>query len=698
MAAALLKVADDKSVELVYGGTSTHHPDLGDALSRLAYFARAQQTDIEAHVQDGPVERKLAIDATGRVLPSAQQSPERPDREAPSGGAPAQHFSTPGSSAHPPQAHRPTAGPGSPDTAPSTPTPPSPGMPPTPDPRSDDSAEPDIGFDTSFPAAPPRPAEAPSGTGPSSPEANAPEATSPEANTPAPNTSSSTSVRGTDPAPGSPATVAPGSTEANAPAGQSHPRPSTAPGTPYSGPVAPTGTPAEAMAAREAAAAREAQGASAAFPPAAAPHAPVPEPAPAKPRRRGAFSGLTVPTVVLAGLLVAACVAWFVPNVREFIGAPESGPESIPAEAGAVTQDALEAADSPAAVPGFSESPAWEAEVPQTASVTATDRGVLVVDGNTLRVLDPATGGLRYEGPIDGALSFAVDTTIDGEHALLWRYGNTAQALFDGETTPVDYELPPDVRISSAGTSVLVKQGNSLKTFARGGLADIPTPEPGATPMAIDGDHLISAQWAGPVTVTQIHSNESRRVDLEQPAENLEIIRWVTAGYGKVVTLWGEPGASANSGHRVQLVVHSLTDGRIASQLSTSTDAVGEANWVRGQGYRLAVIGPYLYSMETGALVRNGDEDGLQFSEPRGNVAPAVRGDTAVLVVGDTAYTSGTNVLAVTGEGSPLADPAGTGSAPEAVPSAGAPGSEEVGSFAIVRRSADRVTAFAAEQ
>lgn len=385
-------------------------------------------------------------------------------------------------------------------------------------------------------------------------------------------------------------------------------------------------------------------------------------------RSRLQMSGLTVPTLVLAILLIIALAAYIMPRI---IGTPESqAPESIPAAHGAATQQSLSMATGSSAVPGFEATPAWEETIPPDASVTATARGVVVVTNSQLQVLDARTGQQRFETDIDEPPSFAVDTVIDGRSALVWRIGDRAYALVDGSQQPYEYELPRGARISSAGTNVLIKNGDELSTFARDGLTRLPTPAAGSTPMALDGGELVSATFAGPLTVTDVESGEERTLDLEAPRDDLQIIRWVTAGHGKVVTLWGQPGASTNSGHRIQLVVHSLSDGTIASTVSTTTDTVGEADWVRGQGYQLAVIGPYLFSMEDGLLVRDGSESNARFSEPRGHMVPAVIDNTPVLVSADTAWQVRTNLLAVT-----AAD-----------------------GYAITREGADRVVGYRSEQ
>lgn len=362
-----------------------------------------------------------------------------------------------------------------------------------------------------------------------------------------------------------------------------------------------------------------------------------------KPRVRR--RGLTVPGFVLALLLVGVIAAYFVPT---FIGSPSNQtPQNIEAP-GSQNPNGLKAVqNSPNPVPGFGNTPAWQQTVPSGASVTASDRGVLVVDGNNVRVLDPLTGDTRYEGRVDGPIEIAVDTTIAGENALVWRVGDKAFALMDGQKKVMEYSLPPGARISAAGNQVLIKTGNELSTFSTRTLQTLPTPDPGSTPMALDDQTLISAEFDGPLVLTNTNSGLAKKVELEKPGDNLHIIRWVSAGYGKVITLWGEPGASTNSGHRIQVVVSHVDTGRIASTVATTTDNVGEANWVRGQGHELATLGPYLFNMTDGLLVQDGTIDDVKFGEPRGTMTPAVVQGAQALIDDNVAYKTQAKVLAV---------------------------------------------------
>ncbi len=359
---------------------------------------------------------------------------------------------------------------------------------------------------------------------------------------------------------------------------------------------------------------------------------------------------ITVPGLVLIGLAILMIGAFVVPNIVP-VDSSET-PQTIGSEQQLNPASELSVDDTDDVVPGFDNSPIWETEVPKRASVTASDRGVLLVYKNRLEVLDADTGKTRYKTTIDEAPTFAVDTVIDGQPALLWQSGDTAEALFDGEKEPKSYQLPQDARITSAGKSVLIKSGNQLSTFSTDGLENVPTPKAGSTPMAIENDELYSSDWNGPVKAKNVKTGEERSIELERPADELQIIDWISAGHGKAITLWGEQGASTNSGHRIQLVVHSLDDGSILSTVTTTTDIVGEKSWVRGQAGERAYIGPYLFDLRSGLLLTDVSSRDVHLSEPRGNIVPCTMDtNTSCLLAGKHAFKTDTDLLAVVNDG-----------------------------------------------
>ena len=359
---------------------------------------------------------------------------------------------------------------------------------------------------------------------------------------------------------------------------------------------------------------------------------------------------ITVPGLVLIGLAILMIGAFVVPNIVP-VDSPDT-PQTIGSEQQVNPASELSVDKTKDIVPSYDNSPTWETKVPKRASVTASDRGVLLVNDNRLEVLDADTGKSRYKTKIDESPTFAVDTVIDGQPALLWQSGNTAEALFDGESEPKSYQLPEKARITSAGKSVLIKSGNKLSTFGADGLENVPTPQAGSTPMAIDNDELFSSDWNGPVKAKNIKSGEERSIDLESPGDELKIIDWISAGHGKAITLWGEQGASTNSGHRIQLVVHSLEDGSTLSTVTTTTDIVGEKSWVRGQAGERAYIGPYLFDLESGLLLMDVSSRDIHLSEPRGSIVPCTMDtNTSCLLAGKQAFKTDTDLLAVVDKG-----------------------------------------------
>lgn len=386
----------------------------------------------------------------------------------------------------------------------------------------------------------------------------------------------------------------------------------------------------------------------------AAPVAPTVKKTPVRKRsarnRPQRLKKITIPGLVLIGLAILMIGAFVVPNIVP-VDSPDT-PQTIGSEQQVNPASELSVDKTQDIVPSYDNSPTWEAEVPKRASVTASDRGVLLVNDNRLEVLDADTGKSRYKAKIDQSPTFAVDTVIDGRPALLWQSGNTAEALFDGESKPKTYQLPEKARITSAGKSVLIKSGNKLSTFGAEGLEDVPTPQAGSTPMAIDDDEIFSSDWNGPVKAKNIKTGDERSIKLESPGDELKIIDWISAGHGKAITLWGEQGASTNSGHRIQLVVHSLDDGSILSTVTTTTDIVGEKSWVRGQAGERAYIGPYLFDLESGLLLMDVSSRDIHLSEPRGSIVPCTMDtSTSCLLAGKQAFKTDTDLLAVVDKG-----------------------------------------------
>ena len=616
---ASITVAPDRSAQVTIAGQSTEHPDLGSAMTQLTHWAREASTDVAVAISDGTTLSSLTIAATGQVQAGSPASPSPtvpPEDPSP---VPSRRQTEPTA---PPRSHPhileepETDVPTQPLAAPQPPSDPSPAVADTASTTSQAEAyEPTDAEGPAYPIGTPF-------SGPAAPQPK-------------------TAPRRIDRAPASDPASDPSAADADRTPARST-----------------NGTASAPIRSERSAGPRRAVTRRAAAQRSASAH------------RKRSSARLTVPSIVLIALLVLAAVLFFLPN---FIGTP-TPEDSDPAQnSQAPTRAPLTQAEAPTPVPGFTSEAAWETTVPQNASVTATSRGVLVVDGDEVTIIDPADGSERYRESYDGSVTFAADTTVDGQPALVWQHDNTVQALLDGESRPIEYELTPEARLSSAGTSVLIRDGNALSTLGEEGLITVPTPAPGSTPMALDGEELISSPFDGPLSRTDIDTGEETEVELESPGDGLEIKEWKSAGHGLAISVWGDPGASTNSGHRLQLVVHSLDDGAVASINEVSSADIGEAGWTRGQGYSLASIGPYLYDLDTGLLVLDGTDSGMQFGEPRGDLVPGTLDGEPVIAAGllsdaPTAYSTNADLLAVTDDAR----------------------------FAITRTGADRITAYPA--
>lgn len=365
--------------------------------------------------------------------------------------------------------------------------------------------------------------------------------------------------------------------------------------------------------------------------------------------RRKRRPSMLVPSIVLAVMLIVVIVLWVIPS---FVGAPDGGLEETSANvSGGAEQPKLSLKKSDSIVPGFKNEAAWELPVDPAASVSASERGIVVVKNETVDIYDPATGNKRTNITMDGDIQIAADTKINNRPALLLRSGDTAEVLFDGEDKTHKYELPKNAEISLAGTSPMIVANDKLYHFHDDKVHPVVGIESGFTPMGLDGRKIITAAFDGDVAVSDTDTGLTDKFSLEKPGRDLVILKWVTAGHGKIVTVWGESGTELESDASVQVVVSDTSQGKIVSTVEAQANRISEAKWERGQGFHLAVFGPYLFDMKTGLLVRDEAGEDVRFGEPRGTYTPAVVEGSPAIVAGDAAYETSNNLMAVDSDG-----------------------------------------------
>lgn len=365
--------------------------------------------------------------------------------------------------------------------------------------------------------------------------------------------------------------------------------------------------------------------------------------------RRKRRPSMLVPSIALAVMLMVVIVLWVIPS---FVGAPDGGLEETSANvSGGAEQPKLRLKKSDSIVPGFKNEAAWGLPVDPAASVSASERGIVVVKNETVDIYDPATGNKRTNITMDGDIQIAADTKINNRPALLLRSGDTAEVLFDGEDKTHKYKLPKGAEISLAGTSPMIVANDKLYHFHDDKVHPVVGIESGFTPMGLDGRKIITAAFDGDVAVSDTDTGLTEKFSLEKPGRNLVILKWVTAGHGKIVTVWGESGTDLESDAAVQVVVSDTSQGKIVSTVEAQANRISEAKWERGQGFHLAVFGPYLFDMKTGLLVRDAADEDVRFGEPRGTYTPAVVEGSPAIVAGDAAYETSNNLMAVDSDG-----------------------------------------------
>lgn len=306
-----------------------------------------------------------------------------------------------------------------------------------------------------------------------------------------------------------------------------------------------------------------------------------------------------------------------------------------------------------AEVPGYGSEPVFDIEVPSSAAVTASDRGIVVVNGTYVTIYSAEDGSELYSTKVDKPVTFTIDTTISGKPTLVWRSGDTLYMHVDDEPDrPKEVALPKGASVSSAGETVLITATDgSHSTLDSNGLVDINTPADAQTVMAVDEAGAVTAGFNTPVTIYTPSGRKHHEVELTAPNDNLSLARWVSAGHGRAIVIWSTAPKATHASQPVVVAVHSLDDGRVLSKVSTTQEVTAEAKWVRGQGRDIAVYGPFAFSMEDGSLIADGQSAGVTFTRATGKLISGQSPQGPVIVSGTTAHPSTVGVLAVTNDG-----------------------------------------------
>lgn len=337
------------------------------------------------------------------------------------------------------------------------------------------------------------------------------------------------------------------------------------------------------------------------------------------------IAAVTVAALLAGGAVLLLTLPDAAPHDDDAAADPlkDRGPSVVLSLAPSVTEG--EPTSGPAGVPGF-DTEEWTEALSPGSSVTATAEGLVVLDRGDIRVLDAATGEERLTAEFDDAVTLVADVLVDGTPALAWRSSDTVWALLNGEDEPLEYTIDGNAAISAAGTSALVRDGDSLSTLGPDGLVSLPAPPDGHTPIAIDGTTLVSGSLDGSIVLAEAEGGTTD-LELTPPGNDFVLDEWKAAGHGLAVTLW-----SRSDAEDPRIAVHSLSDGSLSAAAAAPAELVSDAEWVVGQGDVLGTLGPYVFEMETGELLIDGSADALTFSTAHGDLAIGT-GDAGMMVV-----------------------------------------------------------------
>lgn len=214
--------------------------------------------------------------------------------------------------------------------------------------------------------------------------------------------------------------------------------------------------------------------------------------------------------------------------------------------------------------PGYSGGPVWKHPVPATALTVANEAGTFVFDNRSLTILNNLDGKVIAPEALEGNVVLTQETVIGDEDGMVWQVGTTLHGWTPsrGSAPAIQAALPDGAKISAAGSSLLIQTDDGKAfTFGKSGLIPLVVPKD-RLPLAVDDGKFVSARFIGPLTLSGFDGKQQSDVPLKAPGDNLQIVQWVTAGYGVVVLLWSAlPGSTDPNNPVASAVLGNLNDG-----------------------------------------------------------------------------------------------------------------------------------------
>lgn len=305
--------------------------------------------------------------------------------------------------------------------------------------------------------------------------------------------------------------------------------------------------------------------------------------------------------------------------------------------------------------PGFADTPSWERTPPKGTASAATPMGLVEVAGETITLRDIATGAPVMSRPLSGPVTFTTTAVIGGTNALLWRSDGRLWWWAPGAEGSV--AIDDDATVTQPGTRVLVTDADRTATFLdpTGALRPAPAAHEGQTVLAVDDDAWLAADMSGASVSTTEGVNSD--VALVEPTRGWQIVRWLGAGHGWIVTVWGAV-ADPRSDEDVVVAVHDWSGDLVSATAMSWADAE-VARWTRTQGGDWGTFGQVSVDMASGRITARCDDctmsggfaDWVRVTTPSGS--GWLRGTDLWLTSADlvAAATDGRAVIIATSDG-----------------------------------------------
>lgn len=283
---------------------------------------------------------------------------------------------------------------------------------------------------------------------------------------------------------------------------------------------------------------------------------------------------------------------------------PDTAPDKQTFSASTLSQQKVRLSSySAIGFPGFSSGPAWKHPIDPSALAVTSRAGTFIFDNRMLTILDNISGKVLAKEPLDGNVVLTQETALGEEMGMVWQIGNSLHGWVPsiGAKPSVTSELPAGATISAAGSSLLLQlpDGKAM-TFAATGLVPVTVPED-RVPLGVDNGSLLSARFTGPLAISSLDGRQRSDVPLNPPAENLQIVQWVTAGHGVAVLLWSAFPDSKDPSNPTTIAVYRLSTGELLSRMEVTKARIDEdPAWVRGNGFASASFAGYFYDLSTG--------------------------------------------------------------------------------------------------